>query len=278
MPCLPVDSATSCSSHSPRPGSDSEIRNVSLSRPAWASALSAAPSHTAAGALAEPLLRLRVRPGDARVCQAPRAPCSSARTSAPHQRRRHDAERRQRAVAPADVRVAREHPPEGVLAGQLLQARAGVGDRHEAGAIFEQRPEVGEQRQRLDRAPRLGGDDEQRALRLDACLQPRGSWPRRSSRARAAQGGPGDGRSSAAAPPAPARSRPCRAARCRRTPSPRSAPRTPPGRRAHRASALRSSASRGGLRSPEGWAGRVGIPILPTAWRPHARPCRPHPH
>ena len=83
------------------------------------------------------------------------------------QRGRNDAEGGQRRIASADVRVACEHPAEAVLAGEALEARAGVGDRDEVGAAGIERVEVREQRQRLDRAARLRGDDEQRPPRVD---------------------------------------------------------------------------------------------------------------
>ena len=76
MPCLPVDSAKSCSSHSPRPGSEGAITKVSLSRPERASAASAAPSHTAPG--------MPCAPGSsAAVSHARDAPCRRAAVSTP---------------------------------------------------------------------------------------------------------------------------------------------------------------------------------------------------
>ena len=77
-PRLPVDSATSCSSHRPRPGSESAITNVSLSRPRRASSESANPSGTPALALPPP-----ARAPLAAVSHARRAPSSSPRTSTP---------------------------------------------------------------------------------------------------------------------------------------------------------------------------------------------------
>ena len=166
VPCLPVDSATSCSSHSPRPGSVSEMTNVSLSRPACARRAQRRPQPHAAAA---PVRAVRPSssqsPRSSPVSQARGAPSSSARTATPISARRHDAEGGQRAVAPADVRVAGERPPEAVLGGERFQARAGVGDRDEAVALLDEREEVREQRQRLDRAAGLRGDDEQRSLR-----------------------------------------------------------------------------------------------------------------
>src|SRR5207253_1908318 len=59
-----------------------------------------------------------------------------------HQRRRDDAEGRQRAVAPADLGVSVEDAAEAVLAGELLERRARIGDGNELGAVARLRPEV----------------------------------------------------------------------------------------------------------------------------------------
>ena len=159
------------------------------------------------------------------------APASRASHVDADQRGGHDAEGRQRAVAPADVRIAGEHLPEAVLLGELLEARAGVGDRREVGALTDERPEVREQRQRLDRAARLGGDEEQRAVAGRSPARPRGSWPRRSSRARAAPvdraSRPKQRRSTSGASEEP----PMPSSTTSRRPSAATAPRTPPARR-----------------------------------------------
>ena len=189
MPCLPVDSATSCSSHRPKPGSDRidherELVAAGLRERAQGApqprhagrARSARPERGAVGVDVD-------GPGAA-------APSSSARTSTPISAAGTMPNADSARVAPADVRVAGERPPEAVLVRQLLEARAGVGDRHEVGAVLGERPEVREQRQRLDRAAGLGGDDEQRALRVDRALHRARSSPRRSSRARAAAAPP----------------------------------------------------------------------------------------
>ena len=52
----------------------------------------------------------------------------------PHQRCRHDPERRERRVAPADRRLAVEDRPEAALLRERLERRPGVGDRHELSA------------------------------------------------------------------------------------------------------------------------------------------------
>ena len=87
-----------------------------------------------------------------------------------HQRARDDAKRRESAVAPADIGVAGERPAEGVLGRERFQARAWVGDGDEAVAVVDEREEMREQRQRLDRAAGLGGDDEQGALQVHRTL------------------------------------------------------------------------------------------------------------
>jgi hypothetical protein len=110
-----------------------------------------------------------VRVGEGRQPGVGRAPEQRARVHA-HQRGRHDPERGQGAVAAADVGIAGEHPVKPALPGELLQARAGVGDRRVVAAVVDEREEVREQRQRLDRAPRLGRDDEQRPLGRDRRL------------------------------------------------------------------------------------------------------------
>ena len=63
-----------------------------------------------------------------------------------------------------------EHFAKAALAGEVLQARARIGDRNVVAALAAEREEVREQRERLDRAPRLRGDQEQRAAALDRML------------------------------------------------------------------------------------------------------------
>ena len=88
-----------------------------------------------------------------------------------HQRGGTDAERRECAVAPADVRVAEERVPEAVSLRELEKRRARIGYRDIMAPLAQARPEILEQRARLDRAPRLGGDDEQRASQLERDLE-----------------------------------------------------------------------------------------------------------
>ena len=59
-----------------------------------------------------------------------------------------------------------------MCARQLLEARAGVGDRREVRAVGHQRPEVREQRKWLDRASGLRGDDEERSRRRHGLTDP----------------------------------------------------------------------------------------------------------
>ena len=89
-----------------------------------------------------------------------------------HQRRRHHAERRERRVAPADRRLAREHRGEAALARELLERRAGVGDRAELIAVSTRPfPEVVGVRARLERRARLRRGDEQRTRDVELRLE-----------------------------------------------------------------------------------------------------------
>ena len=97
------------------------------------------------------------------------------------QRRRNEPEERQRRIASADVWIVLEAGAEGVLSRQFDERAPGIGDRDELLAADE-RVEVLEQRQRLDRAARLGRDDEQRVLELDLVLGGRRDGRRSSSR------------------------------------------------------------------------------------------------
>ncbi len=93
----------------------------------------------------------------------------------PQQGRRHQAERRQRAVAAAHVRRGVEHFPEAPLAGQLLQRRARIGDRHEmpapVGHTRQQVPEVIEEGERLRRGARLARHQKKALFRIEARRQ-----------------------------------------------------------------------------------------------------------
>ena len=179
LPSLPVDSAISCSTQRPKLDTGSETMNVSLSRPCSASSPIARPIHS-------PELDARAVEAVAVLLGLLRGLQQRLDVHA-HQRRRHQAEVRQHRVAPADVRVVLEHPPEAALLGHVDQPAAGVGDRHElravaAGALVE----VLHVRQRLHRAARLRGDDEQRLRQVHAAPPARAPRRGRSSRARAA--------------------------------------------------------------------------------------------
>ena len=172
MPCLPVDSATSCSSHSPRPGSESRDHERQLVAPGPRErAQRRAEPH--APALCRPLRRPAPSSPSA-VSQARRAPRSSARDVDADQRRRARCRtatarcsarrcrgrRRRRARKPCSCASCSRPEPGSVIATKFEPSPT-------------QRPEVGEQRQRLDRAAGLRGDEEQRALRVDRSLRPR---------------------------------------------------------------------------------------------------------
>ena len=188
MPCLPVDSATSCSSHRPRPGSDGEITNVSLSRPACASALSAAPSQTAALGHGRAASRVVASGVVARRV-------AGAGAAAP--RRRRPSARRARcrtATARCSARRCSGSPGKTCRKpcsrGELLEARAGVGDRDEVAA---RRRRSDQKWANSDSGSIVPPDFEEtmNSVRAGsiACLARPGSRRRRSSRARAARAG-----------------------------------------------------------------------------------------
>ena len=90
-----------------------------------------------------------------------------------HQRRRHDPEHRERRVAAADLRLAREDGAEAAFVREIVQLGAGIGDRGELrAAAAGLRPEVLELRARLDRRARLRGGEEERPLQVDVPLEP----------------------------------------------------------------------------------------------------------
>jgi hypothetical protein len=126
----------------------------------------------------QPAVGLRGVEGDAGLLGHARALQQRTDVGA-HERGGHQPEGRQRAVAPADLRVTVEDAPELVLARELLDARARIGDGHEAPPVGSQRPEAVEQRDRLDRPARLRGHQEQRPLRVDGLLHgAHGVWVR----------------------------------------------------------------------------------------------------
>ena len=94
-------------------------------------------------------------------------PLEQARDVDPGERRRDEPERRQRGVAAADRRLARDDL-HAALGRQLLERRAGVGDDEKAvSAPADPLPEVVEMAARLDRRARLRRDDEQRVVELE---------------------------------------------------------------------------------------------------------------
>ena len=206
MPCLPVDSATSCSSHRPKPGSEARDHERQL--------VAAGPRERAERG-SEPDRRglQRGRAGvHHRGLPRPRRSRRAARARRRPSARRDDPEGRQRAVAPADVRVAEERVAE-VVSSRVFQARARVGDRDEAVALGDSEKKCANRdsgsivppdfeetmnsvRSQIDRL--LHGEDRGRVVESSTCRP----------------GGPARGGSSDAEPPARARSRPCRAARC----------------------------------------------------------------
>ena len=90
----------------------------------------------------------------------------------PHQRRRDDAERRQRGVAAADRRLAVEHVAEAALPREPLQVGARIGDGGERGAALSGLlPEVVGVRARLERRAGLRRRDEQRPVEVERRLE-----------------------------------------------------------------------------------------------------------
>ncbi len=86
----------------------------------------------------------------------------------PEQRGGDEPERGQRRVAAADRRLAREDRPEPAPAGELLQGRAGIGDRDPLLAVRRALPEEVHVRAGLEGRPRLRRGDEQRPPEVEA--------------------------------------------------------------------------------------------------------------
>ena len=206
LPCLPVDSAISCSAHRPKPPGVSRMQI--LSRPSCQPAPNCRPS-------SKPGL-----PSSRRQSSAIRSAFGEQPVDVdPHQRRRDDAERRQRGVAAADRRLAVEDVAEAALLREPLQVGARVGDGGERGAALAGLlPEVVRVRARLQRRAGLRRRDEQRPLEIERRLEraDRGRV-RRVEHVEA-----GRRRTCAAAPRARGSSRPCRAGRRCRSRRPRS--------------------------------------------------------
>ncbi len=230
-PCLPVLSATSCSTHSPKLDdrvADDERQLVATrgapARPARARATARGCSACARSARTPARRHRRARAARARVRRS--APPARARTAtAPNSARRCWGRSRSSRGSRARAASSSSELPGSVIATKRLPSP------HE-------RVEVLEQRQRLDRAPGLGRDDEQRARRGRSAPARRGSRRGRSSRARAARARPEPRRRSARAPRARGSSRPCRAA-----------PRRSARRRRRRARTRRARSTRSSIAS-----------------------------
>ena len=118
LPSLPVDSATSCSAQSPKPGyGDPASPSTSLSTPCGVGG---------AEQRAQPDARVVGGVGLERGTDRLRGVEQLADVGA-GEPARHESERGERRVAPADAGVGGEHGVAG-LAGGLLEGRAGVGD------------------------------------------------------------------------------------------------------------------------------------------------------
>ena len=128
LPCLPVDSASNCSSHAPRSEIPGEAMIVTLSRPLRGRRAQNHASNT-------PGILFDGNAGAARLdhllCAVEKAGDIHA-----HQRRRNHAEIRQRRITPADTGHAGENMAEVIGLGHLLHFRAGIGDGDEVAARF----------------------------------------------------------------------------------------------------------------------------------------------
>ena len=178
---MPVDSAMSCSSQSPKPPESSK---TTLSRP-----------FLPARAEREPELERRIAVGDAaRVVHLLGAGQQPSDVDA-GQRRRNEPEDRKRRVAPAD-RGLPGHRRHAALARKGFQRRAGIGDDEERlGPPSASLPEVVEMAAGLHGRPRLRRDDEERSRRSptgearpDASYRARPAAPRPAVRSRAGRG------------------------------------------------------------------------------------------
>ena len=127
LPCLPVDSAISCSTQSPKLSIGSATTKVSL-----VAALARQLAHR--DAEPEPGVGRSSSRSAAQFCSATWARCEQRLDVHARQRGRHQPEVGQHRVAPADVGVVLEHVPEAALARQVHQRAAGVGDGDEAAA------------------------------------------------------------------------------------------------------------------------------------------------
>ena len=160
LPCLPVLSATSCSTQRPN---DCET----LAARARASACR---DPTLAPA---PMSAPRARPGFSRDASTPAAPLHRARAASndrdrAHQRGRHHPEERERRIAAADVRRVHEDVAESFRHRTPVKRGVLVGDRDESRgpspcpAAITRRCASAAIDVRLDRGARFAGEDEQR--------------------------------------------------------------------------------------------------------------------
>src|ERR1700682_1131587 len=128
FPCLPVDSAKSCSSHAPRSEIPVDVMMVTLSRPLRAAVPRIIPN-TAPG-----FCSTGTFPPQARTISAVRSRNFPGAQSDP--RRRHHAEIGEHGIAPADRRKAVKNVPEVISFGDLLHLRAGISNGHEMAPGF----------------------------------------------------------------------------------------------------------------------------------------------
>ena len=161
MPSLPVDSAMSCSAQAPKSAIFFDDRIVTLSRP----------SSAGDGPWQGRAARRGSRPGGTSGPQerAMASACLTKRLDIDARGcRRHQAERREHRIAPADGGLAVEDARIVQRLRRLLQRRAGIGDRNEAMAGLDLRPdrlrdalvEIILHRVRFGGAAGLAGDDE----------------------------------------------------------------------------------------------------------------------
>ena len=163
-----------------------------------------------------------------------------------HQHGRHDPERRERRVPPADRRLAREDRSEAALAGEVLELRARIGDGDEQLRLFA----AFSRSSRCATASRVSTRTSRR--RRTASAGDRASPRARGSRGDASCRGRGTGRprSCAAAPPVRANEPPIRnsttssTSSCQRLGEAADAPRALPGRAAARRASRATSPRR----------------------------------
>ena len=161
LPSLPVDSAISCSAQAPKSAIFLRGQDRHL-----VAAFEAGDAHREPELHAGIFMRRHVRAAGAH--HRKRMVDQAAHVDAGG-RGRHQPERRQHRIAPADRGVAMEDAGKALLGRDLLQRRAGIGDRDEAmaGLVRADRlrdaiEEIILHHVRLGGAAGLAGDDEQR--------------------------------------------------------------------------------------------------------------------